>query len=146
MAKVAKWAAALLASGLLGGCVVADSFDYAGIDPGPVPEYEAAKVQAQDAIKGVLKDPDSAQFRTFTPFFKMRYAYGMGGSDEVLWTMCVDVNAKNEFGGYGGFETFVVKFRNGQVVSDVNGLFRSELTDYCVSAPADPARRAPVDG
>jgi hypothetical protein len=44
---------------------------------------------AADAVRGTLKDPSSAEFRN---------QHGL----------CGEVNARNSFGGYGGFRRFVV--------------------------------------
>ena len=48
-------------------------------------------------VKAKLKDPDSAQFRNlqYTPPF-----------------VCGEVNAKNSFGGYNGFERFITGTRD----------------------------------
>lgn len=53
-------------------------------------------VRSKDAIRQRLKDPDSAQFRNVR--------FYSGGPSPVA---CGEVNAKNAFGGYGGFERFV---------------------------------------
>ncbi len=50
----------------------------------------------KDAIKAKLKDPDSAQFRN------VKFHVGMGKP-----VTCGEVNAKNSFGGYSGFERFI---------------------------------------
>lgn len=128
---------------LLASCATVN-VNWQAEDPGPVPNYEAAKAQAKDAIGYLLKDPGSAQFRNFTPFFKMFYRYdGFGGGEEPLWTLCVEVNARNSFGGYTGYDWYVVKFRDGEAVRDKNGVFRAEFPIYCIEGPADPSRRAP---
>lgn len=45
-----------------------------------------------------LKDASSARFRNIQ--YKPSNAAGM-------WNMCGEVNAKNSFGGYGGYEPFL---------------------------------------
>jgi hypothetical protein len=50
----------------------------------------------QNAIRAKLKDPDSAQFKNVTFF---------DGSGKPI--TCGEVNSKNGFGGYGGFERFI---------------------------------------
>ncbi|HGM7348091.1 TPA: hypothetical protein ACKP7M_002499 [Stenotrophomonas maltophilia] len=52
---------------------------------------------AERAVRGELKDPDSAQFRD------VRANY----TEEFGVAACGRVNAKNEFGGYAGFRRFV---------------------------------------
>jgi hypothetical protein len=117
--------------------------NWAAQDPGPVPELEDAKLQAMDAIRGSLKDPDSAQFRDWTPFFKNLYNYGFAGAGhyEPLWQLCVEVNAKNSFGGYTGYTWMYVKFRDGKAVRDSLGV--GEGLYDCTHGPKDPARTAP---
>jgi len=53
--------------------------------------------RGKDAVRAKLKDPDSAQFRN------VRFHRGKDG---VPMT-CGEVNSKNSFGGYGGFQKFV---------------------------------------
>jgi hypothetical protein len=52
---------------------------------------------ATDAVKRKLRDPGSAEFRKLI-------AYEPG---EGALVVCGEVNAKNGFGGYAGFEPFV---------------------------------------
>lgn len=56
--------------------------------------------RAQDAVRRELKDPESAKFEHVTVF--------AGG------TTCGRVNAKTAFGGYGGFQEFVL-YPTGQL-------------------------------
>ena len=116
--------------------------NWAAQNPGPTPDFENAKTQAMEEIRRQLKDPDSAQFRTWTPFFKMLYNYGFGavGQYEPLWALCAEVNAKNSYGGYAGFTWWYVKFRDGRTVRDSIGVGPGEYE--CRNGPADPSRRA----
>lgn len=109
--------------------------------PGKIPDYENAKIQAEEAIKNVLKDPNSAQFRNWTPFFKTLYNFGLGaaGKYEPLWAICVQVNAKNSYGGYAGDHWYYVKFRDGLAVRDSLGVGQGEYD--CTHAPKDPSRQ-----
>jgi hypothetical protein len=50
-----------------------------------------------DLVRGKLKDPDSAKFRG---------VYFHRGATNTP-TACGEVNAKNSFGGYSGFERFI---------------------------------------
>lgn len=58
---------------------------------------ETVRLIAMVWVKAKLKDPDSAQFRNlqYTPPF-----------------VCGEVNAKNSFGGYNGFERFITGTRD----------------------------------
>lgn len=62
----------------------------AGCGKEPTPEQLKAfkEVKAQGAIKQLLKDPDSAKFQN------------MNG-------MCGEVNSKNSFGAYTGYQKFI---------------------------------------
>ena len=51
---------------------------------------------SKDAVRAKLKDPDSADFRSVN-------FYAGGGTPVV----CGEVNAKNSFGGFTGFEPFL---------------------------------------
>jgi hypothetical protein len=53
--------------------------------------------RGKDAVRAKLKDPDSAQFQN------VRFHENKDG---VPMT-CGEVNSKNSFGGYGGFQKFV---------------------------------------
>ena len=53
--------------------------------------------RGKQAVKAKLKDPDSAQFRG------IRFHQGKDGVPMA----CGEVNSKNSFGGYGGFQKFV---------------------------------------
>lgn len=54
-------------------------------------------VAAKRAVRGELKDPDTAKFRDVHANY----------SEELGVVACGRVNAKNEFGGYTGFRRFV---------------------------------------
>jgi hypothetical protein len=53
--------------------------------------------KGKDAVRAKLKDPESAQFRNV--FFHR-------GADNIPMA-CGEVNGKNSFGGYEGFQRFV---------------------------------------
>jgi hypothetical protein len=133
-----------LGVGALPGCAsVAGSagVNWASAQPGAIPNYEDSKTQAMEAIRLRLKDPDSAQFRNWGPFFKTLYNYGFGavGRFDPLWAICAEVNAKNSYGGYSGFSYWFVKFRNGRAITDELGVNKGDYD--CINGPSDPARR-----
>ena len=115
--------------------------DWSSMNPGAVPDHESAQTQAKEVIRQRLKDPDSAQFRNSTPFFKTLYNYGLAaaGSYEPLWALCIEVNAKNSYGGYSGFEKWMVKFRNGHALSDELGAMPAAYD--CETGPMHYGRR-----
>ncbi|MGB3749433.1 MAG: hypothetical protein WA961_14635 [Rhodanobacter sp.] len=62
--------------------------------------------ESKDAVRGALKDGDSAKFRNV---IFHRTADG-------LPMVCGEVNSRNGFGGYGGFELFIAAGHKGIVV------------------------------
>jgi hypothetical protein len=65
-----------------------------------VPVKDPAKFLAamQQIVGGQLKDPMSAQYRNLHQY--------SGHGDKAVY--CGEVNSKNSFGGYTGFEMFIV--------------------------------------
>ena len=59
---------------------------------------------SKKAITNQLKDPESAQFRG------LRVVSYAGGA-----VVCGEVNAKNSYGGYGGFARFVANAAKGDI-------------------------------
>lgn len=66
------------------------------------PEQKAA---AQERVKQVLKDPDSAQFRNMY--------LAVQETPEPSTAVCGEVNSKNSYGGYAGYTQFVVDPKYG---------------------------------
>lgn len=66
----------------------------------------------------LLKDADSARYRKVGGPVKgwTREALITGGHLEVGWAECYMINAKNSFGGYVGFKSYLFLFREGQLV------------------------------
>lgn len=60
--------------------------------PDPTPD-EQLVAQVESQIRASMKDPDSAQFRP-------------GFADAKKQIVCGEVNAKNSYGGYTGFEKY----------------------------------------
>lgn len=51
-------------------------------------------------MRGVLKDPDSAQYRDV-------WQVNVTSDAGTLFAFCGEVNSRNSFGGYGGFRHLV---------------------------------------
>lgn len=90
-------------------------------------------VKSQDAIKSRLRDPGSADFRN-SRFYS-------GGPAPVV---CGEVNAKNAFGGYTGFQRFIASGDNPNMAflaTDVaSGDSINEAWDQlCIAAERDEA-------
>lgn len=104
-------AVAIVAMFSLPGCVTAP--DLAVADYGSAPEN--AQARSREWIGRTLKDPESAQYR----FGELQKAYIhdgilVGGAPHFGWVQVVEVNGKNGYGGYVGFETQYIFFEHGE--------------------------------
>ena len=93
--------------------------------PAPDSSYGAAPTKAirkpiLQYFEDLLTDPYSAKYRLGTP--RKVYAYKSGKSEIAFqgWGIPVEVNARNGFGGYGGYEMFFALVRDGEVRSIVS--------------------------
>lgn len=77
-----------------------------------------------------LKDPDTAEFRNVV-VYNVRMNDGSKG-----YAFCGEVNAKNGFGGYSGYQRFVGNPAVVALESESAGEFQSLWNDYC-----DPLRK-----
>ena len=114
--------------------------NWSTMDAGPKPDYETSKSLAQSAISDTMFDPDAAKFKNWTPLFKVLYNYGPGSTPDPLWSLCVDVNGKNKFGGYTGYKTWYVKFRDGKPLTHSGELGMGKGSYQCDKAKSDPSR------
>ena len=90
-------------------------------------------IKSQDAIRGRLRDPDSAEFRE-TRFYS-------GGSTPVV---CGEVNSKNGLGGYTGYQRFIASGDNQSIAflaSDVEAgdSINVAWNELCVKTESDEA-------
>jgi hypothetical protein len=79
----------------------------------------ACAMYVEPAVKSVLKDPDSARFGTIHCLDNRRMKDGKvvrTGGMQVTFA-CGSVNSRNGFGGYTGFQQFVV------IIEPVQGMF-----------------------
>lgn len=86
-------------------------------------------IKSKEGITAKLKDPDSADFRN---------VHFYSGSGRPI--VCGEVNAKNSFGGYSGFEPFVASGTDlAFLASEMSS--PQEMTavwqKFCVRAPTD---------
>jgi hypothetical protein len=89
--------------------------DWGTIDAGPKPEYSMAHALAEEAIKGSLKDPESARFSNWSPMYKNLQNW-LGESMTGVWELCVNVYSKHSFGGHVWSRIWFVQIRDGKVV------------------------------
>lgn len=88
-------------------------------------------VMSRDAIRSRLRDPESAEFRNLR--------FYSGGSVPVV---CGEVNAKNAFGGYTGYERFIASGDNTDIAFLASDLAEGDSIDeawdqLCVRADRD---------
>lgn len=86
-------------------------------------------IMSRDGVRSRLKDPDSAEFRNV--------GYYSGGPEGAA--VCGEVNAKNSFGGFAGYERFVAMgpktaFLESEVAT---GEFATVWNTLCVKAKTD---------
>ena len=62
-------------------------------------------------MRQILKDPDSAQYKFLGEPVKQK----VDGVE--LWILGVDINAKNDFGGYTGYQVWTVSINKGEVAA-----------------------------
>jgi hypothetical protein len=75
-----------------------------------------------------LKDPGSAQYRFYEPekIVMHKAPIAGGGVDFFGYGVNVDVNAKNSFGAYVGFQRYTFSFRDGKMLMNMTA---EELED-----------------
>lgn len=99
------------------------------------PSQEEAQLMAQEAISKTMFDPESAKFRNWSPIYKTYAGILM---NEPVWAICVEVNGKNQYGGYAGFRSEQVFFEN----NDKQGISASASDEeYGCPVYIDPKRQ-----
>jgi len=138
------------------GCVAQHTVkNWSSIDAGPKPELDKIKKVVMEKIKygthlknvtkktvtGLtyvaeekvrLTDPESAQFRNWTPLYKDILKWGASDPLVGVWRGCVSVNAKNRFGGYVGDKVYVYKIKDNEVIWTYRGSCQNK--DYMNSS------------
>lgn len=76
----------------------------------PLTKQQAKKLTStlRQALKDTLTDEDSAKFRN--EYLSMSE---IDGSTEIA--LCGEVNSKNQFGGYAGFQQYIVTTSDGVI-------------------------------
>ena len=90
--------------------------------PEPVTAQDQAAINL--AVVDRLKDPATAQLRGVQVF-------GLSNGDRAI---CGEVNGRNSFGGYVGFQPFYIRTRAGQVVTFEVALPQYERTGEDIRA------------
>ena len=86
-------------------------------DCGPKPMKYQETMKAW--LEATLKDPESARYRNFSEPVKdcIRQSVFEGGQLIFGWSMSVEMNAKNSYGGYNGYETYSFMIRDEKIVA-----------------------------
>lgn len=121
----------------LTGCVVPSAMNFP-IKPTNI-ELETAsygerpnqhKKIIENYIKSTLIDPDSAKFTNYsTPKKDWLSDNNIGGKTYLGWLVCVDVNAKNRYGGYVGRKFYTFIFRGSKIVYSQNEATNKTVAD-----------------
>ncbi len=82
-------------------------------DAGPKPADAMAIAKA--AMLPILKDPESARFQLIRPARPVVMGTTMTHKGGAGWEICVNVNAKNSYGGYTGNRTTYLLWNSGRV-------------------------------
>lgn len=87
-------------------------------DYGSPISQQDAEAQAEQFLRGYLKDPDSAIYE-WNPVGRgwVREAPIYGGGLKFGYILRGNVNARNSFGGYTGFKPYEFAFYNGNIIS-----------------------------
>jgi hypothetical protein len=67
-----------------------------------------------------LKDPESARYSKFRPLAKdLKIVNAKTRNATLGYSTCVDINAKNSYGGYTGAKRYWFLIRDGKVVDSL---------------------------
>ena len=83
-------------------------------------DYGAKPTQYKQLIERhmtrILKDPESAQFRNYSIPKKDWLSTIVPKNFYFGWLVCVDINAKNSYGGYTGVKPYYFIFKGNEIV------------------------------
>ena len=89
---------------------------------GALPTNYEAKIK--NLFDDYLKDPESARYKFGTPV----KAYSEALNDSWKgWAVPVSINAKNSYGGYGGYKTYYIPF-DGNIIHRPHTATMREIT------------------
>lgn len=99
---------------LFSGCMSVSTQELASLNCGPSPGQAVMETKARSHFNAVLKDSESARIK----FHEARRAWQKdgslrGGTLHGGWLLVAEVNAKNSYGGYTGFQNYYLFFENG---------------------------------
>lgn len=95
----------------LAGCSTPTADELRNADYGSYPyDYESI---IRSHMRGVLKDPESARYEFLN---SPKIGWNGFGEKQFGHVVCVNINAKNSYGGYVGNRLSYFMIRNGRVV------------------------------
>lgn len=106
---------------VLNGCQTAPGLQLPaeGVDYGIPPQIDPTKLK--EFIGSGLKDAESARYKFGEPL--MTYCnHGLLGGGKLVWTgwsLPLQVNAKNSYGAYTGYKSYIVRY-DGDSILDVS--------------------------
>lgn len=110
----------LLFAGLLLAAQATSHLPADYVDVGPPPEDPIGATKK--AMASILRDPDSAEYRFLGIHpAKCKAGWAKRNSGWQGWAATIEINGKNAFGGYTGFETHTVLFVGEGVVQVLDG-------------------------
>ncbi len=85
-----------------------------GYGPQPLANYQDTE---KDIILRSLRDPESARFNFVALRGSAIQSHFLGMEPILVWVSEVQVNAKNGYGGYTGFQPYYFAWHNGELVA-----------------------------
>ncbi len=85
-----------------------------GYGPQPPTNYQDTE---KDIILRSLRDPESARFNFIALRGSAIQSHFLSTEPILVWVSEVQVNAKNGFGGYTGFQPYFFAWHNGELVA-----------------------------
>ena len=98
------------------GCAAPTSQELAAADYGPYPDDHEQIIK--NYMQSFLKDPESARYQFLN---SPKSGWNSLGGKKYGYIVCVNVNAKNSYGGYVGNRMSYFMINNGRVIDASHG-------------------------
>lgn len=117
-----RWWCVLGLTAVLSGCAATAPLNDQGQPPSQadlgLPPVDLLQI-ATEHMRYRLKDPDSARIEVVGGPRSMTVKGSLLTTASYGWGICYRVNGKNSYGAYVGWRLWVLIWRNGQVVSEL---------------------------
>ena len=99
----------------------------------PEQANEKALAYADSELRAAMKDPDAVRLELLPDAYGARDCYTRDRLEYKVWASAVRVNAKDFYGGYTGFKTYLIYFADGKPAAfgRVEGKFQKYGTYLC---------------